>query len=381
MSEPRLDGAFRRILNRQQGSPLSPCPDANMFAAWLDGRLPAREAERFEDHASLCPQCREAVALSLRMQVPEPAPPAKEESPRGFVYRSSALRLVFAAVVVVIVGVLLFQSTRYSAVVKKEPEAARGAMPAGVSGGADAALSPAGGRRDAVMAARSGSRETAGASGTLEPKRAETAPSMAAGHAEPGLQKGAANAVQTPRAAAEAKPEQAAAATAPPATAPGQPVSTQAANIAQGQNVQNQAQNQAGQAARPAPVTQQTTAGEVQQPRQAQVATQAAAANLLEKSMGLLQLPRVRQALAEARSLITKDPKEGNAKKIGAHVFYRTGNYWVDAESVAHSDSPAREIARDSVEYKEILAKEKDLAGLQDVPILLFWNQTNILIR
>ena len=92
---------------------------------------------------------------------------------------------------------------------------------------------------------------------------------------------------------------------------------------------------------------------------------------------------RVNLALEEARPLIAKDPAGKNAKKIGERLWYRTSNYWVDAACVAHSEAPVLEFARDSKEYADILAKEPDLAELHSarVPILLFWNGSNYLIR
>ena len=119
------------------------------------------------------------------------------------------------------------------------------------------------------------------------------------------------------------------------------------------QDVQNRAQSQRGQAALPPPATQQAAAGEAQQPKQIQIATQAAAgAGVLKEGVNFLALPtRVQMALSEARSLMAKDAKGENVKKSGARVFYRTAICWVDAESVSHPDAPAREITRDSGDY------------------------------
>jgi hypothetical protein len=86
--------------------------------------------------------------------------------------------------------------------------------------------------------------------------------------------------------------------------------------------------------------------------------------------------------LAEARSLLDKGIDVDHVRKVGSRIFCRTRDYWVDAESSAHEKAPTREIRRDSKEYRDILAKEPQLAELPPgVPILLYWNATNLVIR
>ncbi len=80
---------------------------------------------------------------------------------------------------------------------------------------------------------------------------------------------------------------------------------------------------------------------------------------------------------------MSKDPNGTKATKIGPRLFYRTTNHWIDAACVSHSEAPTREISRGSKDYADMLTKEQDLARLHTggVPILLYWNGMNYLIR
>lgn len=91
----------------------------------------------------------------------------------------------------------------------------------------------------------------------------------------------------------------------------------------------------------------------------------------------------VSRALAEARSMLAKEATAESVKKIGNRVFYRTTGFWVEADCALHGEAPSREISRDSKEYADMLAREPALAELHSagVPILLYWNGTNYLIR
>ncbi len=89
------------------------------------------------------------------------------------------------------------------------------------------------------------------------------------------------------------------------------------------------------------------------------------------------------RAILQARLLQARARAWEDSRKVGNHVFYRTESFWVDAECTKHGEAPGREISRDSEEYSEILEKEPGLNEIvaEGVPVLVFWNGMNLLIR
>jgi hypothetical protein len=153
----------------------------------------------------------------------------------------------------------------------------------------------------------------------------------------------------------------------------------------------------AGQVTRRAvPMTQQAAsdrmgAAQVQQAQESRAAQQtgarsepiAKAGTAQTRGMSFAETDLVGKALSEARAAQSKGKGEEGTQKAGARLFYRTADFWVDAESLAHADAPAHAIARDGKEHKEIIAKEPALGRLTPAgtPVLVYWNGTNLLIR
>jgi hypothetical protein len=72
MSEP-FDRALRAAARR--GRTGGVCPDADLLAAYADGRLPADERQQIEAHAADCPSCVQHLALLGAVgEAPTPAP-------------------------------------------------------------------------------------------------------------------------------------------------------------------------------------------------------------------------------------------------------------------------------------------------------------------
>ncbi len=446
MNQPHIEEAIRRILGRRRGNVPGPCPDANELVAFLEARLTPNETVRFEEHAADCAACREALALSLQLDAAEvsiAAPTAPE--PRSFTYRTSPIRLAFAAAVVVVVGALLFQATRQSKQPQQKPQIAARQNQFDGSGGPGAAMSSketktpptaAPATSVGVVATNATGMPAQAQSDRPAPKPRPVTPPAAVSN-QLALEAGNLARPQAPAYADASKlaigentkadlqqrvllnadnkalkmemaanrPEEA----KMKAEAVGQPSGqiAQQINPAIQQTAQLNQQAaldqvsaikakaavaqgerggglvlQADEKKRVEP-DQKTQAG--QQTQLAKAAVQAgdkrilALRSLITDAKGNL----VSLALEEARPLMAKDPAGNNARKIGQRLLYRTQNYWVDAGCVAHSEAPAHEIVRDSKDYADMLAKEPNLAQLHasGVPILLFWNGANYLIR
>jgi hypothetical protein len=76
-SGQRRDEAVERLLRRlpaSVGSPPGPCLEAEIIAAWVDGRLPAAEIAAAEQHASACGRCQAVIATLARATPDSPKP-------------------------------------------------------------------------------------------------------------------------------------------------------------------------------------------------------------------------------------------------------------------------------------------------------------------
>jgi hypothetical protein len=150
----------------------------------------------------------------------------------------------------------------------------------------------------------------------------------------------------------------------------------------QAAGVQQAAAQQTQQAnVQQATATQQATVMRQADGSQRRMALDIAAAEARPEGAADVAASKVNQAIDEARLLLEKDGKKIPSKKIGSRTFYRTANFWVDASSLAHVQASPRDIARDSKEFTDILAKEKKLTELKDAPILIYWDTANCLIR
>jgi hypothetical protein len=432
MSDPFVIGAIRRVLKQKTDALPGACPDANELSAWMESRLNSREVDRFEDHVSRCTDCQQALALSMQLAEPEPVAAKTMVSPPIFSYRSSSIRLAFAAVLVVVVGVLLYQSTRQFTEVRGLPDIASNRAPAVASGGPAAAMRSPGSSAETALASNAVA-QAPGAPQRLSEEEAKAGTQIRASRSSQArvsaevpkkatadelgdlaLQKNkAVDAVAAPPIPANEPKTVPLAAAPPPANQISLPLSTSNSisnsimNVeippvqqATGQMAQAQAGRGGGGGRGRAAAAQQAAVQQTQQAnvQQATVTQQASAVGRAEAQQMRMTLdaapaeartareadvaaPKVRQALEEARLLLAKTGKKPATKKIGSRIFYRTANFWVEAESVAHAEAAMREMARDSQEFRDILAKEKKLSDLKDVPVLLYWNAANCLIR
>jgi hypothetical protein len=385
MKSQSLDGAFRRILALRRGATPGPCPDANELAAYLEAGLTPGEAARFEEHASNCQSCQEALALSLTMaedktgMAERPVP-----EPRGFTYRSSPLRFALAAVVLLAVGALLFRATQDARLVQPEPQIARREAKGDLPRSGAAWNTPQERESQFVTGTPPVPRESAGAF-------PNAAKSKDHATSQPPRPLGTPARIVTPAptiasdAALAARSSQVAAKTEAKADVPKQAVGEAVEELQKAQRAQLDAKAQKNiQAFRQADetrmqvaisgqqnVVEQARAGNVQQ-----MAVQAGAEAAPAQVERVATENRVRLALKEVSAATDKPQKLGN------RVFLRTTNYWVEVECTLHEEAPAREIARDSKEFSDMLVKEPAFAELpKGLPVLLFWNGTNLFIR
>lgn len=73
-----MEGLLRRSLARDAAA--QPCPDADIFAAYVERSLPADETARYELHFSQCARCREQIAAMVRLGEAEAAEKSGAES-------------------------------------------------------------------------------------------------------------------------------------------------------------------------------------------------------------------------------------------------------------------------------------------------------------
>jgi len=433
MSDPFAEEAIRRVLARRQGNAPGVCPDANELAAYLEARLSASEAARFEEHAADCAACRQTLALSLQLaEREETAATETAHRPRAFSYRTSLLRLALGAALALTVGVLLFQSTREPLGPLQKPIIAEQNDRSDVSGGAAATLSSPEGKGTSAQAPEqvagiqpSQSQQRRAVPGSSMPS---TIPAAALKEGSAGRQADvkaeAAKSVptllaeelrKTRQAQIDAEALKAKSATVRPeepkiaadrivslpkgavtSQAAGEVTQAQIANVQtqavsnQAQTIGNQAQNLANQA--------QSAGNQAQNWGQAMggmggggaAQARAQAVPLQNQIVPVKGVDRVQEALAEARLVLAqrmlsdrnKEATAGTTKKVGDRDFYRTKNYWVDSKSNLDQEAPSREITRDSKEYADILKKEPALAELSGgVPIVLYFNGINYLVR
>jgi hypothetical protein len=379
MRYPFVEKAIRHILVRRRADAQGACPEANELAAYLEGRLTSKEAVRFEEHASNCVACQEKLALSLQLaEESAGAAGSRAVEPQRFVYRSSPIRFALGAAVLLIVGMLLFQATRESRRLQPTPQIAHLEPRGSVSGGAEAKLvSPEGSGTSASVSASA-------AAGP--PPRATQAPARSQAASQPSQPGGipAAATVPTELLAAKVVPSQVSA---------GAGGTKQAAAAEPVEEVPKPVQAQLDAEALKMKIAggRPAIANLVTQGRTETVAARAGAGSIQRQMPGIQFVGLEQQVVAEMRLVAARQAAAGKgggtaadaAKKVGDRRFYKTANYWVDAECASHSEAPVREITRDSKEYAAILAKEPALAELNTagIPLLLYWNGTNYLIR
>ncbi len=385
MKSQSVDGAFRRILALRRGVAPGPCPDANEFAAYLEAGMTPEEAARFEEHASNCQSCQEALALSLTLAEEKTGMAGRPlPEPRRFTYRSSPLRFALAAVVLLTVGVLLFRATQEARLVQPEPQFARREAKGDMPKSGAALSTPPGGESQPATGTPPVPRESAGTA-PIPAKAKDLAASQPP--RPPAMPSGIVTPAPTiaSDAAFAARSSQVAAKTEAKADVPKQAVGEAGGELQKAKRAQLDAKAQKNiQAFRQADETrmqvaisgqqnavEQARAGNVQQ-----MAAQAGAEAAPAQAERVATENRVRLALQEASAAADKPQKFVN------RVFLRTTNYWVEVECTLHKEAPAREITRDSREFSDMLAKEPAFAELpKGLPVLLFWNGTNLLIR
>ncbi len=415
MRDSHVEGAIRRILSRRQTGAPGNCPDANELAAFLESRLSPSEANRFEQHAADCAACREALALSLQMVEPEadsvraPARLAQRSS-----YSTSPLRFALAAVVLLAVGVLLFKAVREDQFPQAGPQLAREERASAPKGGIPS-KSEVQGKPTAYspqpaaplqMQAPTSAKEPPVIQIAASPRKEDAAPQKPAVPSAAPAAPSPVPAQLQPQARADALKQ-----------AGGEPGETlQKEKLAQlaDKDVQQKSETaalvqakQAGVGGRDLNKSAQTAQLNLQTAQAAPANVEVQAGNLAAANRTQLAFPeaqrlalqandksqvnRVQQALEQALAFRRKNPPPAvttqvlskDPKTRGERTFMRTADYWVDSQCVAHAGAPSREILRDSKEYLEILAKEPALAELRpaEIPILIYWDGANLLIR
>jgi hypothetical protein len=194
MKNRDADKTILRILERQSGEPPAACPDADILAAYLEARLTDSETDRFEEHAANCEHCCQALALAMKLGKDEEAAKAAPVMKIEKSYRTSPLRYALGAVMVLVVGVMLFQAIRQSNLSQETIQVAGSQRESDISGGPDAAMRSADAKLEAPAAPLSGlavggvGAPTREEPSSAKPEAAPAAPMQAQAANEPGAQ-------------------------------------------------------------------------------------------------------------------------------------------------------------------------------------------------
>lgn len=389
MDHQSVEGAIRRILHRRSDGSTGACPDENLFAAYLENRLAPPETARFEEHASNCSVCQEVLGLSLRLAQQETRAAVAAASESGAsLFRSSRLRLVLGAAFALTAGVILFQSARDSSLLPTKPQVAQRESKPGISGGPQAqlkSLEAATAASDSISklgTAVAGQKDAPEAAGMEF--RARVNPAKPAAEALPAAP-AAANVPETVPVQTFAKADAAKAAGTdlPEELPPARKVTVQSAEM-------NTAAAQANENRNRAMAVPRQDAAQLQNQAVQQAAMQAPVGAAQSRAEGAAPMDPTDQALLEARAAASrgqaselKDEKAAERqKKVAGRLFYRTSGYWVDGECLLRPNAPRRDIRKDSKEYSDMIAKEPALVELKgEVPVLVYWNGANCLIR
>lgn len=87
-------------------------------------------------------------------------------------------------------------------------------------------------------------------------------------------------------------------------------------------------------------------------------------------------------ALKASRPVLALEER-GLTRRLGNKIFYQMAGVWMDAEYASHPAASAREVARDSSEFRDILKAEPRLSPLRSWQgqVLMYWKGTNYTIR
>jgi hypothetical protein len=341
VKERSIERAIRKTLEEGSGSSVQNCPDENRLAAYMEHRLSAPEKAALEQHASNCLRCQQVMAhamtLSDRAEQGSERPNSLDSRPlipAGLLRPFPALAGILVALVA---GTLLYRFYM-------EPSALPEPGPSSVVR-----------RSVADQEEKSRSDQDKVVEMTEPIKRAEAEEALPA--VSDTIQEAAAAREELEKPAdletAQSKNEVLRAA-APPGEEKKQAVATTATD------------RNAGAA--------RLAVGGIRKPESRTALRQ----KLTDEAS---RTPN--QAIAALKSRLSSFEHGLSPRRMGDRSFYRTEGFWIDSQCLEHIGTAVAEIEPESAAMSQILTAIPELAelGQTGIPIIIFWDNENCLIR
>jgi hypothetical protein len=387
-----IDSALRKALAGRVTKGSGDCPDENIVTMYLESRLDPAQRAHYERHASSCPQCRQVLALAMKLAAVDENQPSAAVS-AGQTHLS--LRFWFpasaVALVVLAIGVLVFQQMRGprqdAEIAEYRTSASREAQPA---------VDPAARREDSSPAVSE-----------LRQDASPTPQISAAGSkkAVPASKRltGAGAQAEKPRdqLASQRLPSQRFLSAAPPAENHKEALAGLAGSSvprpddvtldAAGRGITSRTEIQAKRIESPQRVlvafSQQFLSDQAyvsslrlrdQTPPKSASALKTAPASQKDGTQaGERVAAKIEEPEAESKW------KVNARKQLGDRVFYLVSGYWIDAECGKHPRDEVVEISEGDTGFEQMREAFPGITELRSskAPVLIHWNGKNYLIQ
>ena len=375
--DSRIDSVLRKALAGRVTKGSGDCPDENIVTMYLESRLDPAQRAHYEGHASSCLQCRQVLALAMKLAAGD------ENEPSAAVSAGHQLSLRFwlpvsaVAIVVLAIGVLVFHPMRGprkdAEIAEYRTSASREARPAVDPAVRTEDLSPA------VSELRQDASSSAGSNKAVPASKRLTGTGAQAEKPRDQL-------------ASQRLPSQRALSAAPPAVA---------APTAESQKEALRPDNALDAAGRG--ITSGTKRIESPQAVLAAFSQQFLSDQAYVSPLRLQDQTPPRSASAVKTAPASKkdstQASEGVAAKIeepevelklrvdahkqlGDKVFYLVSGYWIDAECGKHPRDRVVEISEGDTGFERMREAFPGITELRSskAPVLIHWNGKNYLI-
>jgi len=370
-----VDSAIRQALGRTPPESSGSCPDPNMTAAYLENRLTDDEMAAFETHASDCPQCRELLALAMKLEEkPGTGPSVIEPAVRRYLFRISIPVSALALFVTgAALGIIFLRSSKSPVSGKPAAQTAELRAPA-----PPPEPSPEQKLNESVAPPPAPVRKPV----AVKSAPAPLSDSESSKKAESMKQ---AIAQQAPAAVPEAVPTGIAELdTGKAQTQQLSAAKTEFAATRGDDAGQRQAAQSRGATAGYAGNAVGGVVGGIpppSAPRTQRVSMLSAAPTPKE---AIMTLGRMLSTAVQSESRTAKDAaadlkSDERSRKIGNHRFILTSGYWIDEVCGRNTDAPIVEVTAGAPEFDEIIKLYPDLRPL--LPAIVYWNEKALVLR
>ena len=387
-----IDSALRKALAGRVTKGSDDCPDENIVTMYLESRLDPAQRAHYEGHASSCPQCRQVLALAMKLAAGDENEPTAAVS-AGHAHLSLRFWLPVSAVALVVlaIGVLVFQQMRGprkdAEIAEYRTSASREAQPAVDPAARTEDLSPAVSelRQDASpkpQMSSAGSKKAVPASKRLTGTGAQ---------AEKPRDQLASQRLPSQRALSAAPPAEGQKEALPAVAGIIAPRPDNAALDAAGRGITSGTGIQAKRIESPQAVlaafSQQFLSDQAYvSPLRLQDQTPPRSASALKtapasKKDSTQASERVAAKIEEPE--VELKLKVNARKQLGDRVFYLVSGYWIDAECGKHPRDQVVEISEGDTGFEQMREAFPGITELRSskAPVLIHWNGKNYLIQ